>query len=119
MDATSARHIRHRISPGIVALAIVLFVTVTGVVWFAYDMSAGLPDRTAIRGLGDMAQVTVIVDVRNKPVFTIFKEQRIEVPLKEISPNLIKAVISVEDQRFYDHSGVDFVRVATAVIRNL
>ena len=50
---------------------------------------------------------------------TILKEQRIEVPLKEISPNLITAVISVEDQRFYDHSGVDFVRVAAAVLRNL
>ena len=30
----------------------------------------------------------------------------------KISPNLIKAVISVEDQRFYEHSGVDVVRVA-------
>ena len=30
----------------------------------------------------------------------------------KISPNLIKAVISVEDQRFYEHSGVDAIRVA-------
>jgi penicillin-binding protein 1A len=107
------------ISAAIVALAIVLVVTVTGVVWFAYDITAGLPDRTAIRGLGDMAQATVIVDARDKPVFTIFKEQRIEVPLKEISPNLIKAVISVEDQRFYEHSGVDFIRIGAAVLRNV
>ena len=36
-----------------------------------------------------------------------------------MSPNLIKAVVSVEDQRFYDHNGVDFIRVAAAAVRNL
>lgn len=66
-----------------------------------------------------MAQATTIFDARDQPVFTIFKEQRIEVPFERISPNLIKAVVSVEDQRFYDHSGVDFIRVAAAVVRNL
>ena len=40
-------------------------------------------------------------------------------PLERMSPNLIKAVVSVEDQRFYDHSGVDFIRVGAAAIRNL
>ena len=36
-----------------------------------------------------------------------------------MSPNLIKAVISVEDQRFFEHGGVDAIRVAAAVVRNL
>jgi 1A family penicillin-binding protein len=101
------------------AIALVLLVTAAGVVWFAYDITAGLPDRTAIRGLGDMAQATTILDAHDTPVFTIFKEQRIEVPIRDISPNLIKAVVSVEDQRFYEHGGVDFVRVAAAFVRNV
>ncbi len=87
--------------------------------WFSHDLTTGLPDRTALRGLGDMAQSTTLLDVADKPVFTIFKEQRIEVPLDKISPNLIKAVISVEDQRFYEHGGVDGIRVIGAVIKNL
>jgi penicillin-binding protein 1A len=66
-----------------------------------------------------MAQSTSIFDARDVPAFTIFKEQRIEVPFDRISPNLIKAVVSVEDQRFFEHSGVDFIRVAAAVVRNL
>jgi 1A family penicillin-binding protein len=103
----------------IVAIALILLAGAAGFVWFAYDITAGLPDRTAIRGLGDMAQATTILDARDTPVFTIFKEQRIEVPIKDISPNLIKAVVSVEDQRFYEHSGVDFVRVAAAFVRNV
>ena len=109
----------HVLAGAIIAIALILLVSATGIVWFAYDVTAGLPDRSAIRGLGDMAQATTILDARDTPVFTIFKEQRIDVPLKEISPNLIKAVVSVEDQRFYEHSGVDFVRVAAAFVRNV
>jgi penicillin-binding protein 1A len=109
----------HVLAGAIIAIALILIVSATAIVWFAYDVTAGLPDRSAVRGLGDMAQATTILDARDTPVFTIFKEQRIEVPRKEISPNLIKAVVSVEDQRFYEHGGVDFVRVAAAFVRNV
>ena len=100
-------------------LAGALFLIAGWGLWFTYDLTARLPGKNAIRSLGDMAQATTILDASDKPAFVIFKEQRIEVPLEKISPNLIKAVISVEDQRFYEHSGVDGVRVAAAVIRNL
>ena len=99
-------------------LAVISFFTAGLVAWFSYELTAGLPNRDAINGLGDMAQSTTIFDAADRPVFTIFKEQRIEIPLARISPNLIKAVISVEDQRFYDHSGVDAIRVAAAALKN-
>ena len=69
--------------------------------------------------MGNMAQATVLYDVADRPVFTIFKEQRIEVPLAQMSPNLVNAVLSVEDQRFYRHRGVDIVRIMGAVLVNL
>ncbi len=99
-------------------MAVVLFLTTGYASWFAYDITGGLPSRESVRAMGDMAQATTILDANDKPVFTIFKEQRIEVPLERMSPNLIKAVVSVEDQRFFDHSGVDAIRVAAAVVRN-
>ena len=99
-------------------LAVVLFLAAGWAAWFSYDLTARLPSREALKSLGDMAQATTIFDASDTPAFTIFKEQRLEVPLARISPNLIRAVISVEDQRFYEHSGVDGVRVAAAVIRN-
>src|SRR3954452_747056 len=103
----------------VAALAIVLFLAAGWIAWFSHDLTTGLPDRTALRGLGDMSQSTTILDAQDKPVFTIFKEQRIDVPLEKMSPNLIKAVISVEDQRFYDHGGVDGIRVIAAVLKNV
>ena len=88
--------------------------------WFAWDLTRGLPTRQALRDMGDMVQSTTIFDASDKPAFTIFKEQRIEVPLEQdVSKNLIKAVISVEDQRFFDHSGVDAIRIGGAVLKNL
>src|SRR4051812_46235249 len=103
----------------IVLMALVLFTTTGAAAWFAYDLTAGLPDKAQVHGLGEMAQATTIYDAKDAPVFTIFREQRIEVPFERISPNLIKAVLSIEDQRFYEHSGVDLIRIAAAALRNL
>ena len=103
----------------IVLMAFVLMSTAGAAAWFAYDVTAGLPGKQQVHGLGEMAQATTIYDAGDAPVFTIFKEQRLEVPFDRISPNLIKAVVSVEDQRFYDHGGVDLIRIGAAFLTNL
>jgi membrane peptidoglycan carboxypeptidase len=111
---------RPRALAALITVVAVLTIGTAGLAaWFSYELTAGLPNREAINSLGDMAQSTTIFDASDKPVFTIFKEQRIEVPLSRISVNLIKAVISVEDQRFFEHSGVDAIRVAAAAMKNL
>jgi membrane carboxypeptidase/penicillin-binding protein len=110
---------RPRILVTLVAtIALVAFMVGGWGLWFSYELTAGLPDKKALKAIGDMFQATTILDAADKPTFTIFKEQRLEIPIEKMSPNLIKAVVSVEDQRFYEHSGVDAVRVAAAVVRN-
>jgi penicillin-binding protein 1A len=103
----------------LVSLAAGAWVFAACLAWFSYDITAGLPGREALASIGDMAQATTIFDEADQPVFTIFKEQRIEVPLARISPHLRRAVIAVEDQRFFDHRGVDLVRVVAAAVANL
>ena len=66
-----------------------------------------------------MAQATTLLDAHDQRAFTIYREQRIEVPLSRVSPHLVRAIVAVEDQRFYDHKGIDLVRVAGAAISNL
>ncbi|NMH70639.1 PBP1A family penicillin-binding protein [Bacillus sp. RO3] len=46
-------------------------------------------------------------------------EKRYWVSLKEISPALIEATISIEDKRFYQHYGFDFRRMAGAAIADV
>jgi len=66
-----------------------------------------------------MPQATTLLDANNQRAFTIYREQRIDVPLSRVSPHLVRAIVAVEDQRFYDHKGIDLVRVAGAAITNL
>ena len=47
-------------------------------------------------------------------------EDRVVVPLKDISPNIQRAVMAIEDNRFYEHNGVDIrgtLRAASANFR--
>jgi penicillin-binding protein 1A len=44
-----------------------------------------------------------------------YSENRSEVKYNEISPNVINALLATEDERFYDHSGIDAQAIARAV----
>ncbi|HXV87363.1 MAG TPA: PBP1A family penicillin-binding protein, partial [Gemmatimonadales bacterium] len=46
-------------------------------------------------------------------------EDRMPVRLADVPPSLVEAVLAVEDQRFYDHPGVDPARVVGAALANL
>jgi membrane peptidoglycan carboxypeptidase len=56
---------------------------------------------------GSMAQATTLYDRNNRPGVYDFPGAPIETPLSEVSPHLVSAIISVEDQRFYEHSGIE------------
>ncbi len=103
----------------VLLLAVGFWFAFAYMLWFTYDVTSTLPGRKDLNALGDMAQATVLYDANDKPVFTIFKEQRIEVPVGEISPNLIKAVISIEDSRYYQHKGVDVYGILRAAVSNM
>ena len=45
------------------------------------------------------------------------KDNRIHVPYDSISPYVVKALIATEDERFYEHSGIDFRALARAVVK--
>ena len=102
-----------------VALSILMWGAVAAAAWFARDILIGLPNRQTLRDVSTMAQATTLLDVRDKPAFTIFREQRVEIPLDRVSRHLVRAILDVEDQRFYDHAGVDFIRIAGAAMTNL
>ena len=82
----------------------------TAVWWFGkYTFAV----RRLTSGVGD----TVFYTADGRPWFRM-DEQRRDVPLREISPWLQKAVVAVEDHRFYKHVGIDPVGVARAVVQN-
>jgi len=87
--------------------------------WWWHDLSRDLPGDAAIRNIGVTAQSTIIFDAVDAPASTISTEERIDVPLARISPDFIRALIAVEDQRFYSHGAVDPPRIAAAALANV
>lgn len=51
---------------------------------------------------------SVIYSADGKELGKYFKENRVEVKYKDLDPDLVHALVATEDERFYDHSGVDF-----------
>ena len=108
---------RHPYIIGSVVVGAIVLVLLSG--WFAFEVFSGLPGREELRTLGETGEGTTVYDVHDQPVFSFPTQYRIEVPVASISPNLKNAVVAVEDARFYEHDGVDGVRIVGAVITDL
>jgi penicillin-binding protein 1A len=87
--------------------------------WYLASLVSDLPDADAIANIGDMDQATTVYDSQDKLAFTIFTERRMEVPLSDVSPHLVQAILAIEDQRFYQHRGFDFIRTVGAALANV
>ena len=70
--------------------------------------------------IGAQAQTSFIYDSKGN-LITEFKgtQNRIYVEIDEIPANLINAVISVEDARFFEHHGIDIKRQIGALVNNV
>jgi penicillin-binding protein 1A len=60
-----------------------------------------------------------IITEDNKVLGTYYVENRSTVKYSELSPYLVKALVSTEDKRFYSHSGIDYSRTFTTIIHTL
>jgi penicillin-binding protein 1A len=119
-DWQAARRQHPVVGYGVVgAFVLTTGLTLGGGAAYLLSLPAGLPDEAALLRIGEMDQATAVLDAADQPAFTIFKEQRIDVPLSGVSPLLVKAILAIEDQRFYDHHGFDVRRIAAAALANV
>ena len=60
-----------------------------------------------------------IFDSKNELIADLGSERRVNAQTNEIPTDLVKAIVSIEDHRFFDHRGVDTIRIIGAFLRNL
>jgi penicillin-binding protein 1A len=60
---------------------------------------------------------TEIISYDGSTLGKYFKENRTPVKYKDLPKNLVKALIATEDERFYEHSGIDFKSTARAIVK--
>ncbi|MEU6944333.1 transglycosylase domain-containing protein [Streptomyces sp. NPDC046316] len=65
-----------------------------------------------------LSQRTTILDSEGGTLATVYSRDRKVVPLEKISPYMQKAIVAIEDSRFYEHGAVDLKGVLRAINRN-
>lgn len=56
---------------------------------------------------------------KNQLIADLGSERRVNAQANDIPTDLVKAIVSIEDHRFFDHRGIDTIRILGAFLRNL
>ncbi len=83
-----------------IALVVLLFL------FTSWGVFGALPDHTKLEN-PDTDLATEIVTADGKTLGKFYKDNRTPVDFDELPQNMVDALVSTEDERFYDHSGID------------
>nr|WP_052170247.1 transglycosylase domain-containing protein [Massilia sp. JS1662] len=100
-----------------IAAGVALLLATLFAVWLAllFPLTPGIDDVKQAR----VARPTVVVSADGRQLASFEQGIQMKVPLSAVSPNVVNALIATEDHRFYDHHGVDFTRIAGALVATL
>ena len=116
------RRIRHARGPKVffrltgAFIALSLLVTLAGVAGTAAAVTTwlhGLPDYKSPSAF-ELAQPTKIYSADGKLLAKFYLQNREIVPLSQIATSLTDGVVAVEDERYFEHGGVDPVGIVRA-----
>ena len=65
-----------------------------------------------------LSQRTTILDANGGQIATVYSRDRTVVALKDISPYMQKAIVAIEDSRYYQHGAVDLKGILRALNKN-
>ncbi|KKD05883.1 transglycosylase domain-containing protein [Streptomyces sp. WM6386] len=66
-----------------------------------------------------LSQRTTILDAKGGTIATVYSRDRTVVELKDVAPYMQKAIVAIEDSRFYKHGAVDLKGVLRALNKNV
>ena len=98
-----------------VCLFLILAVTVAGA-GYLYAIIRSTPDLD-VNAVLQLSQPSRVYDSKEQFMDNVqTDEQRFVVPIDQMSPYLPKAFVSIEDERFYTHKGIDVKRIVGAAV---
>lgn len=95
----------------VVTVAILFFLIWYGIIGYS-------PDIEHLQNpINKSASLIYSADGKVIGTYNMDRANRIPVSYSNISPHLVHALVATEDERFYEHSGIDFIALARAVIK--
>ena len=102
---------------GVLAACLIIpFAGVFGVA--AKNASNGMVNLPEELEAQDLSQKTRIYDANGNLIASIYDQNRINVPLTQISRKMVKSIVSIEDDRFYQHGALDLKGTMRAFLTN-
>lgn len=102
----------------VISFCVFLLLSVIGG-YFALLYAGGqMIDKKLLEGL--KTEPSVVYDKDGKEIGQLtMQEQREYIPITDIPPYVVDAFVAVEDKRFFEHNGVDMVRIAGAILKDI
>lgn len=105
-----------RILWGALCVIIVFLAVAFTSIWFGWI--GYMPDLEDLQNpISRYASQVYSVDGKILGTYNMNRENRVHVDYDGISPYLVKALVATEDERFYDHSGIDFIALTRAIVK--
>ena len=103
---------------GLLAMVFILAIGGVGAVLFGfYHFGRGLPDYDYLADY-EPPVVTRVHAGDGRLLAEYARNERVFVPIEAIPKRVIKAFLAAEDKNFYEHPGVDFVSLLSAMVIN-
>lgn len=104
-----SNHFTRSVNLGIILLGAATLMVGGMVLILAHD----LPDIEELKTY-EPRLATRILDRNGELLTELFTQRRLMTPLDQVPQNLVNAVLATEDARFWDHWGVDVIRIVKA-----
>lgn len=96
-----------------------LFILACASIYFAYTtVKKSLPEIIKLEDYKPLL-VSPVYDRNGKKVGEFFRERRQLIPYKEIPDHVIKAFLAAEDDKFFEHKGINLQALLRAAIANM
>lgn len=100
---------------GMFGLGVLGFITL---VVYIYILSLQLPSTDEFSKF-KYNEPMVVYDAKGTVIAELGAERRYPISIEDMPPYIYQAVVAVEDGRFYEHSGIDPLGIARAMVTNI
>jgi penicillin-binding protein 1A len=105
--------------PAVLLLAIAAGGLTGVVLAYSLNYSRAAEEVKALATYRPSVVTRVYADDEETVIGTFALERRVPLKFEEIPPNVQNAILAVEDARFFEHKGIDPVRIAGVVWKNI
>ena len=105
-----------RVLWGVLCASVIFFAIAFVSIWFGWI--GYMPDIADLQNpISRYASQVYSVDGKILGTYNMNRENRVHVSFDGLSPYLVQALVATEDERFYEHSGIDFIALTRAVVK--